>query len=90
VRKLLEQPGFREIGSDRRFDAVMGEVGRAEQPGVAEAVRNRRGEPVVRFEQVGRVLRVVVDDRLAPGLGAFLMEHMHQLVQRFDDDRERT
>lgn len=87
VNATLELPAFQTFGSDRRFEAVMDAVRRSGEADGSDAVRNRRGDPVIRVERVGRVFRLVVDERLAPGLGAFLMEHIQDLVRRFEDER---
>ncbi|MBX6385961.1 MAG: plasmid partitioning protein RepB [Microbispora sp.] len=89
VERLLEQPSFRRLGTDRRFDAVLAALRDAAGSPADEVLCNRNGDPVIRVERSGKTVRFAVDERLAPALGAFILQALPALIQRFEDESER-
>ena len=78
--RYINEPSFAALSSDRRFDALI-EAVRAGAGGNEPIVfRNRKGAVVIRADRFSRVLRVSVDEREAPGLGARLLEVLPELV----------
>jgi ParB family chromosome partitioning protein len=86
VERLLEQASFRQLGTDRRFDAVLAALRQAAESAADEVLRNRSGDPVIRVERSGKMVKFTVDERLAPNLGQFVLQELPALVLRFDDE----
>ena len=84
ARTTLHQPSFLHMSSDRRFDTLIEAL--RKRAGGSEPIvfRNAQGVTVVRAEQNGKVVRVSVDERAAPGLGTFLIEALPDILARFD------
>jgi ParB family chromosome partitioning protein len=84
VERTLAEPGFRRFGSDRRFETVMLALRQSAAAREDDVVRNSRGDPVIRVERAGRTVCFIVDERLAPSLGSFVLRALPELVERFD------
>lgn len=84
VERTVSDQGFRRLGSDRRFETVMLALRESEAAGEGGIVRNSRGDPVIRMERAGRTVRFIVDERLAPALGSFVLQALPDLVERFE------
>jgi hypothetical protein len=72
------------LNSDRRFETVIVALRDSETKDGSEVVRNSIGDPVIRIDRAGRSVRFVVDERLAPSLGSFLLGALPDLVERFE------
>jgi ParB family chromosome partitioning protein len=87
VARILAQPGFTRQGSDARFDAVIAALrGSSPAPPRCEVITNAQGDPVIRVERTAHALTLSVDTRTAHALGAYLVESLPELVQRFEAD----
>ena len=84
VERTLSEPGFRRLGSDRRFETVMLALRQSGAASEDDVVRNSRGDPVICVERAGRTVRFIVDERLAPALGSFVLHALPALVERFE------
>jgi ParB family chromosome partitioning protein len=84
VARLLEQPSLQALGSDRRFAAVIAAIRAA--PATAspagQALLDARGTAIGRIERAGPLVRIVFDERLVPGIGAFLAAELPSLLAR--------
>ncbi|MCW3476250.1 plasmid partitioning protein RepB [Limobrevibacterium gyesilva] len=86
VGRMLAQLSFRQMSTDRRFDAVMAALRQAAEGGDIDVVRNRQGDPVIHVGRSSKTIKFTVDERVAPMLGQFILQHLPELVQRFEDD----
>jgi ParB family chromosome partitioning protein len=84
VGQTVSNSGFRRLNSDRRFETVIVALRDSETKDGSEVVRNSIGDPVIRIDRAGRSVRFVVDERLAPSLGSFLLGALPDLVERFE------
>lgn len=86
--RAMEQPGFRHFPSDARFDALLAALRDADatndETGV-EMISDVRDAPVIRVERSARTVRIIVNERLAPGLGDFLVARLPGLLRLFAD-----
>jgi ParB family chromosome partitioning protein len=86
ARQALRQGSFQSLTSDRRFDALIEQL-RADADGSEPIVfRNAKGVALVRAERFSRVLRLSVDERAAPKLGARLLALLPDLVRQTEAD----
>jgi ParB family transcriptional regulator, chromosome partitioning protein len=85
VAELLAQPSLQSQTSDRRFAAVIEAVRADDGPGhpAVETIADARGVIVVRIERSATSVRVTLDERAAPGLGAFVTKELPPLIGRF-------
>ena len=86
AERVLERTSLRDASSDRRFAVVIDALREASAPSAPEALRNARGEPVIRIERTGRTMRLIVDERLAPGLGQYVRDRLGALIAAFERD----
>lgn len=89
LERLFADPSFRSADSDTRFVRVLAAL---ETPPAktteADAWRNRRGQPIVRIDRSTSTTRLMVDERLAPDFGAFLIDKLPSLYEEFSTDRK--
>ena len=79
----IETERFTAADSDRRFALALN-VMRAQQPSrTPEAWNDGEGRPVVRIERSAIATRLVLDERLSSGFGAFLIERLANLYDEF-------
>lgn len=87
----LEQPSFKRLGTDARFETLMAALrAAASNPNRSELITNSRSEPVVRVTRSGPSLKLLVDGRFTPGFGAYLLGMLPELVRRFDQQVDRV
>jgi ParB family chromosome partitioning protein len=85
VAALLAQPALRDLGSDRRFAAVIEAVrmqAAAADP-AGEVYRDRRGAVIARIERGPGSTRLILDDRAAPGLAQFVLGDFIHVIARY-------
>jgi ParB family chromosome partitioning protein len=80
---FVRKPSFLKLSSDRRFDALLGALRATAGSEGPVVFRNAQGDPLVRAERAGKILRFLVDEKMAPGLGAFLLEALPDLLAQF-------
>ena len=84
---LLDQPDIQALPADRRFDAVIAALrARSATPGPVAPVQtlsDAQGRAMVRLEQTASGLRASFDERVAPGLSAFMRRELALLVGRW-------
>jgi ParB family chromosome partitioning protein len=86
----LEQPSFKRLGTDARFETLMTTLrAAASNANRSELITNPRGEPVVRVTRSGPSLKLLVDGRFTPGFGDYLLGTLPELVRRFDQQAGR-
>lgn len=83
VLDLLAQPSLATLPSDRRFDAVMTALREDAAPSPPELLVDARGVVVGRAETTPAAVRLTLDERAAPGLGAFVLRELHLLIGRY-------
>jgi ParB family chromosome partitioning protein len=87
--QTVEQPSFKRLGTDARFESLITTMRTAtSNPTAAELIIDIRGQPVVKVTRSGQGLRLWIDERTASGLGAYLMRSLAEVVRRFDEERE--
>jgi ParB family chromosome partitioning protein len=85
--QTLGEPTFQRLGSNGRFDALIAALRRSSPARQRyDVILNARGEPVIRIERVGQALSVWIAGHLAPSLGAYLVDQLPALVERFDSE----
>jgi ParB family transcriptional regulator, chromosome partitioning protein len=89
VAEALAQPSMQPMTSDRRFIAVIDAVRSVEAAGPppVETVADSRGVPVVRIERSPTSVRIIFDERAAPGLGAYVIKDLPLTVARYGATR---
>jgi len=84
LERLFADPSFRSADSDTRFVRVLAAL---ETPSVkttgADAWRDARGQAIVKIDRAAATTRLIVDERLAPDFGAFLIEKLPRLYDEF-------
>lgn len=89
--QTLDTPACTRLGTDARFEALMGTLRNAASgPNATEVIANARGEPVARITRSGRGLRIWVDGRFGHGFGAYLVHSLPDLMRRFDTETDRV
>jgi ParB family chromosome partitioning protein len=89
--QTLDTPACKRLGTDARFEALMGTLRNAASgPNATEVIANARGEPVARITRSGRGLRIWVDGRFGHGFGAYLVHSLPDLMRRFDTETDRV
>jgi ParB family chromosome partitioning protein len=90
----MGQPPFRHLSSDARFDAVLTALRQAHAGGNALAgtdpqqsdmFHNAHDMPALDVSHTARGVRIAVDERVAPGLSAFLLEELPGILRRYND-----
>jgi ParB family chromosome partitioning protein len=85
VTDLMAQPDFASLDSDSRFNRVLATLTeRAPSEAEGEYFRDPVGRLLVRIERLPGKTRLIVDDRLAPDLGAYLVERLPDLFAAFE------
>jgi ParB family chromosome partitioning protein len=89
LERLFADPSFRSADSDTRFVRVLAAIETA-SPKTTEAGawRNRSGQPIVKIDRSGSTTRLMVDEKLAPDFGAFLIDRLPLLYEEFSSDRK--
>jgi ParB family chromosome partitioning protein len=89
--QLLEQPSFKRLGTDARFDTLITTLRTtASRSGQAQVFTNSRGHAVVRVARSGQSLKLWIDERLASGLGTYVIQCLPELIRRFDQGPEQN
>jgi hypothetical protein len=83
VAGLLAQPSLQALASDRRFAAVIDAIRAEAAPPTVETLVDARGIVVGRVERNPGGVRITLDERAAPGLGAFVARELVVLVGRY-------
>jgi len=89
VAEKVQEPAFRRLATDARFEALILLLRDRAGQSAEEVLRNSRGEGVLRIARAGKETRLVADERLAPGLGTFLIARLPELLQRFEEETRR-
>jgi ParB family transcriptional regulator, chromosome partitioning protein len=88
--QTVEQPSFRRLGTDARFETLIEALRTAISSGNrAEPIMNTRGEKIGRFIRSGRSVRLWIDGRFAPGFGDYLIRILPELIHRFDEEADQ-
>jgi ParB family transcriptional regulator, chromosome partitioning protein len=87
---VMEQASFRQAGSDARFEILLAALrdDHAKDAGettTVETLRDSADTPVIRIEHTRHGVRIAVNERAAPGLSAFLVGELPELLRRFQD-----
>lgn len=84
VDALLDQPSMAGLASDRRFEAVMGALRASSVPaGQSQPLIDARGVIIGRTEHGGSAIKIILDERAAPGLGSFVLRELALLIGRY-------
>ena len=84
VAGLLLQPSVQGLPSDRRFAAVIQALRASPAPADGtDILRDARGIAVGRVERGTASIRITLDERTAPGLGAMVVRELLQIVSRY-------
>jgi ParB family chromosome partitioning protein len=81
AREVGAEPSFTALSSDRRFEILIEKLRSADAESEPIVFRNARGAVVIRGDRLTNVLRLSVDEKAAPGLGARLLELLPELVR---------
>ena len=85
VRRVTGDPKFREADSDRRFSMLFDALS---PPRTGSATRQSwngpSGKQVVQIERSDKATRLVIDEKVAPQFGAFLIERLQVLYEEFE------
>lgn len=81
ARDIAARPSFAGVSSDRRFEMIYAALKDASQRDHVYEFRNRHGALVIKAERFSRVLRLTVDERLAPGVGERLLHLLPGVVR---------
>jgi hypothetical protein len=88
--QTVEQPSFRQLGTDARFEALIGTLrAAASQTQETEQITNARGQPVVKVARLSQGLRLCIDERFAPGFSGYLIRLLPELIRSFDQGSDR-
>jgi ParB family chromosome partitioning protein len=88
--QTLEQSSFRRLGTDARFEALIGALrAAASRTHETEQITNARGQPVVRVARLSQGLRLWVDERFSAGFSAYLIRSLPELIRCFDQGTDR-
>jgi ParB family chromosome partitioning protein len=88
--QTVEQPSFRQLGTDARFEALIGGLRAvASQSQQTEQIMNARGQPVVRVARLSGGLRLSVDERFSAGFSAYLVRLLPELIRSFDQGTDQ-
>ncbi len=90
VAALLDQPSIQVLPTDRRFDAVIAGLRNRDAStatvtagGEVQVLTDAAGHPIARLEHAPTGLRVLLDERAAPGLSTFMAREIQMLIGRF-------
>lgn len=85
LRDLLDQAPLQTLSSDQRFAAVIHFLRNRGTPTTAApaTLTDAAGRPVVRIEHTPPGLRLAIDEQLAPGFGALVLEELPRLIERY-------
>jgi len=84
LERLFSDPGFRSADSDTRFVRVLAALEAASANTLEpDSWRNSRGQPIVKIDRSAAMTRLMVDEKLAPDFGSFLIEKLSSLYDEF-------
>ena len=90
LASAIAETSFVEADSDRRFALALGALRTHPVARAAEAWHDAEGRAVVRIETSATATRLVVDERLGPGFGAFLVDRLAHLHREFAEARDAS
>jgi ParB family transcriptional regulator, chromosome partitioning protein len=91
LERLFLDPSFRSADSDTRFVRVLEALAApSAKTNEFSSWRNTRGQPIVKIDRSAAITRLVVDEKLAPEFGAFLIEKLPGLYDEFSKEQKAT
>jgi hypothetical protein len=87
LAKMIEEPAFKKVGSDTRFDLALTRLRSTKTPiDAAFVFRNATGRAIGSAEPTTLGFRLLFDLKLAPGLDKYLLEKLPELIAAYDGD----
>lgn len=86
LERTLARPDFRNLASDARFARVLAALTASPERargGLVSAWKNPAGRAVVRIDQNARRTHLIVDERIEPSFGTYLIEKLPDLYEAF-------
>ncbi|MCB8883924.1 plasmid partitioning protein RepB [Acidisoma cellulosilytica] len=82
---IIEEPAFRKVGSDTRFDLALTRLRATKAPADAPfTFRDAQGRAVGTAEPTAAGFRLLFDLKLAPGLDRYLLENLPALIAAYE------
>ena len=87
LAKIIEEPAFRKVGSDTRFDLALTRLRSTKAPTDAPFIfRDATGRAIGTAEPTTAGFRLLFDLKLAPGLDEYLLKTLPELITAYDSD----
>lgn len=85
LTEIIEEPAFKKVGSDTRFDLALERLRATKAPADAPFIfRDARGRAIGSAEATAAGFRLLFDVKLAPGLDEYLLEKLPELIAAYD------
>jgi ParB family chromosome partitioning protein len=85
LAEIIEEPAFKKVGSDTRFDLALTRLRSIKAPAnVAVIFRDGKGRAIGSAEPTTAGFRLLFDLKLAPGLDDYLLEKLPELIAAYN------
>lgn len=91
ITRVLERPEFEAADSDTRFARIFEALGQKKNPPVRSTPwRDENGRKVAKIERGDRGFALIVDEKVAPTFGDYLLERLPEIYRSFRQERGGT